>query len=403
MKRYNSVLITILCVLLVLCVGLSSTGCYIRSTITPPTMPSSAPTEPQDEAYKQKLDEILAILDQYYVDDYSTEKLGDYLAEAAIASTGDRWSYYISAEDYAAYQEGNANAYVGIGVTIQMTNDDDPGFTIVSVAHGSPAEAAGLQIDDMIVAVEGENAVEMGMTEAQHRVRGEEGTDITITILRGDEEFDVTITRQRIEIDVVVYELLENNVGYIKINNFDTHSSRDAIAAIKDLTAQGADCLIFDLRFNPGGMKHELVALLDYLLPEGPLFRSVDYKGKEEVDYSDADFIDLPMAVLINDDSYSAAEFFAAALQEYEAGVIVGTKTCGKANYQQTFRLSDGSAIAVSTGHYQTPHGVTLADVGVTPDVIVEVDEETYLNLYYEKITREDDEQLQAAIDALGK
>jgi len=288
-------------------------------------------------------------------------------------------------------------------VTIQMINEDDPGFTIVSVSHNSPAEAAGLQIDDMIVAVEGENAVEMGMSEAQHRVRGEEGTDITITVLRDGKEFDVTITRQTIEIEVVVFELLENNVGYIKINNFDTHSSRDAIAAIEALIAQGADRLVFDLRFNPGGMKHELVALLDYLLPEGPLFRSVDYKGEEEVDYSDADCLDLPMAVLINDDSYSAAEFFAAALQEYEAGVIVGTKTCGKANYQQTFRLSDGSAIAISTGHYQTPHGVTLADVGVTPDVIVEVDEQTYLALYYEKVAHEDDEQLQAAIAALGK
>lgn len=392
-----------LCALLLIGVFFTSNACYIRPVYHEPTQASEALAAPQDEAYKQKLDEILAILDQYYVDDYSTEQLGDYLAEAAIASTGDKWSYYISAEDYAAYQEGNANAYVGIGVTIQMTKEDDPGFTIVSVTHGSPAEAAGLQIGDMIVAVEGESAVEMGMSEAQHRVRGEEGTDITITIQRDEEKFDVTITRQTIEVEVVVFELLENNVGYIKINNFDTHSSRDAIAAIKDLTAQGADALIFDLRFNPGGMKHELVALLDYLLPEGPLFRSVDYKGKEEVDYSDASFLDLPMAVLINDDSYSAAEFFAAALQEYEAGVIVGTKTCGKANYQQTFRLSDGSAIAISTGHYQTPDGVTLADVGVTPDVTVEVDGETYLKLYYEKVSHEDDAQLQAAIEALGK
>ncbi|MBQ3356778.1 MAG: S41 family peptidase [Oscillospiraceae bacterium] len=404
MKHYNSILKKTLCILLVFGVCLSLTGCYIHSTITQPTQNSAVtPAETQDTAYKEKLDEIVSILDQYYVDGYSTDELGDYLAEAAIASTGDKWSYYISAEDYAAYQEGNANAYVGIGVTIQMTNEDDPGFSIVSVSHNSPAEAAGLQIGDMIVAVEGENAVQMGMTEAQHRVRGEEGTDITITILRDGEEFDVTITRQTIEIEVVVYELLENNVGYIKINNFDTHSSRDAIAAIEALMQQGADSLIFDLRFNPGGMKHELVALLDYLLPEGPLFRSVDYKGKEDVDYSDASYLDMPMAVLINDDSYSAAEFFAAALQEYEAGVIVGTQTCGKANYQQTFRLSDGSAIAISTGHYQTPHGVTLADVGVTPDVIVEVDDETYLNLYYEKIAHEDDEQLQAAIDALGK
>jgi len=403
MKHFDSFLKRTICVLLVFGVCLSVTGCYIRGTFSAPTLGGADSTEPQEEAYKQKLDEILALLDQYYVDDYSDDELGDYLAEAAIASTGDRWSYYISAADYAAYQESNANAYVGIGVTIQMINEDDPGFTIVSVSHNSPAEAAGLQIDDMIVAVEGENAVEMGMSEAQHRVRGEEGTDITITVLRDGKEFDVTITRQTIEIEVVVFELLENNVGYIKINNFDTHSSRDAIAAIEALIAQGADRLVFDLRFNPGGMKHELVALLDYLLPEGPLFRSVDYKGEEEVDYSDADCLDLPMAVLINDDSYSAAEFFAAALQEYEAGVIVGTKTCGKANYQQTFRLSDGSAIAISTGHYQTPHGVTLADVGVTPDVIVEVDEQTYLALYYEKVAHEDDEQLQAAIAALGK
>ena len=411
----NSVLNKTLSVLLVIGLCLSITGCYLKLDYTPaasgaqdspvakPTKASDASTESPDDSYQQKLNEILAILDQYYVDDYSTEELGDYLAEAAIASTGDRWSYYISAEEYDAYLESNANAYVGIGVTVQLTNEDDAGFSVVAVSHNSPAEAAGLQIDDMIVAVEGESAVAMGLTGAQQRIRGEEGTDITITILRDGKEFDVTITRQVIEVEVVVYELLDDHVGYIKINYFDTHSSRDSIAAIEDLISQGADSLIFDLRFNPGGMKHELVALLDYLLPEGALFRSVDYKGEEDVDYSDENFLDLPMAVLVNDDSYSAAEFFAAAIQEYEAGVIVGTKTCGKANYQQTFRLSDGSAIAISTGHYQTPNGVTLADVGVTPDVIVEVDDETYLNLYYEKIARADDEQLQAAIAALGK
>lgn len=404
MKQNKSMIRKTLCILLAIGISLSISGCYYKLTPVRPSKPdSTAPTEPQDTSYQQKLEEIIAYLDQYYVDGYSTEKLGDYLAEAAIASTGDRWSYYISAEDYDAYMESNANAYVGIGVTIELTKEDDPGFTIISVTHNSPAEAAGLQIGDMIVAVEGESAATLGMTEAQHRVRGEAGTDVTITILRDGKRFDVTITRQEIKVDVVVYELLENSVGYIKINNFDTRSSADAIAAIEDLTAQGADCLVFDLRFNPGGMKHELVKLLDYLLPEGALFRSVDYKGEEEVDTSDASYLDIPMAVLVNDDSYSAAEFFAAALQEYEAGVIVGTQTCGKANYQQTFRLSDGSAIAISTGHYQTPHGVTLAGVGVTPDVIVEVDDETYLDLYYEKIAREDDAQLQAAIAALGK
>lgn len=398
---------TMFCILLVAAVTLSCVGCGLNPELLNRIKEQqrvTIPTETEGNAdYQKKLDEILNILNTYYVDDYSTEKLGDYLAEAAIASTGDRWSYYISAEDYEAYLESNANAYVGIGVTIQLMEESDPGFSIVSITHESPAEDAGLQIGDMIVGVEGQDALELGMTGTQQHVRGEEGTDVTITIERDGQRFDVTITRRVIEVDVVVYEMLESGEGYIKINNFDTHCARDTIAAIEDLCNRGATALIFDLRYNPGGMKNELVEVLDYLLPEGPLFRSVNYKGEEEVDYSDEDCLDIPMAVIINGDSYSAAEFFAAALQEYEAAVIVGTQTCGKANYQQTFRLSDGSAIAISTGHYQTPNGVTLDGIGVTPDVIVEVDEKTYLDLYYEKVERADDAQLQAAISALHK
>lgn len=355
-----------------------------------------------DADYLAKLEEAVGLLDAVYVDGYDTSKLGDYLAEAAVAATGDRWSYYISAEDYAAYVESNENAYVGIGVSIQHVNEDDDGFTIVSVTHNSPAEAAGLKNGDMVVAVEGEPVDPEDMSATQQKVRGEVGTDVTITVLRDGEAMDVTITRSIIETEVVVFELLDSGDGYIKINNFDAHSARDTIAAIDALVAQGAKSLIFDLRFNPGGRKDELVEVLDYLLPEGPLFRSVDYLGNEEVDSSDADCLKMPMAVLINDDSYSAAEFFAAALQEYDWATVVGTQTCGKANYQQTFRLSDGSAIAVSTGHYQTPNGVTLTDIGVTPDIPVEVDEETYVALYYEQVEKADDIQLQAAISALN-
>lgn len=386
--------------MLLLCSVLFS-GClpyYIQSTEQ--TEPKQSREESRPEYY-EKLDEILAILDEYYVDDYSTEELGDYLASAMIASTGDRWSYYISADEYDAYAEQNANAYVGIGVTIQIDENDDGRLEIIKVAKNSPAQEAGLKIGDYVVAAEGVPVAEIGLEGTQQRVRGEEGTDVTITIERDGEQFDVTITRHVIETEIVVYELLESGDGYIKINNFDSNSARDTIAAIDAMLEQGAKSLIFDLRFNPGGYKHELVKVLDYLLPEGPLFRAVDYQGREEVDYSEASCIDLPMAVLINADTYSAAEFFAAALQEYEAGVVIGTQTSGKANYQQTFRLSDGSAIAISTGHYQTPNGVTLAGVGVTPDVIVEVDDDTYLSLYYEQVEKADDAQLQAAISAL--
>ena len=357
-------------------------------------------------AYLTKVEELVSLLDEKYVDGLDMQRLDDYLSEAAVAATGDRWSYYISAKDFDAYLESNANAYVGIGVTIQQPEEGDSdaaGFTIATVTHNSPAGKAGLLPGDVITAVEGSSALELGMEETKNRVRGEEGTDVTLTILRGDEQKDVTITRATIEVEVVSYELLENAIGYIKINNFDSNCARDTLAAIDALREQGAQSLIFDLRFNPGGMKDELLKVLDYLLPEGPLFTSVDYLGNEYTDYSDENSLDMPMAVLVNGDSYSAAEFFAAALQEYNAATVVGTQTCGKGNYQQTFRLSDGSAVAVSTGHYKTPNGVQLTDVGVTPDIVVEVDEETYLNLYYEKVEKAEDAQLQAAISALAQ
>lgn len=354
-------------------------------------------------AYDEKLSEVMAIIDRYYVDDYDEKELGDYLAQAAVAATGDKWSYYISAEEYASYLESNANAYVGVGITISLLNEDDPGFTVTAVTRGGPADAAGVRINDIILAVDGVSAIEEGMTGCQQLVRGEAGTDVTITFQRGDETFDLTITRALIETPVVTSELLSGGHGYIKINNFDDRCARESIAAIESLLANGATGLIFDLRFNPGGHLSELITLLDYLLPEGPIFRSVDYRGQESVEYSDESWLDMPMAVLVNEDSYSAAEFFAAALQEYEMATIVGTQTTGKANYQQTFTLSDGSAIAISTGHYQTPNGVTLADVGVTPDVIVEVDDETYVDLYYELVEKADDVQLQAAISAFSE
>lgn len=401
MKRVDFYLKILICILLCVCIIMAATGCFGR------LFPEKADSEQEKAAeetkvgYEEKLNEVLNIINNYYVDDYDEDALGDYLAQAAIAATGDRWSYYVSAADYAEYMEQNNNAYIGIGVTIELPNEDDPGVTITKVTHNGPAEAAGIQIGDKIVGVNGQRTKGMSMTETKELVRGEEGTDVTITILRDESEFDVTVTRAIIETDVVVYEMLDDKVGYIKINNFEARSSAESIAAVDDLIAQGANGIVFDLRFNPGGLKSELVKLLDHLLPEGPLFRSVDYSGKEVVDSSDASCVDIPMAVIVNDDSYSAAEFFAAALQEYEKAVIVGTQTCGKANYQQTFRLSDGSAIAISTGHYKTPNGVTLADVGVTPDIIVKVDNETYLNLYYEKVDKSDDEQLQSAINAL--
>ena len=397
MKKQN---LRMLCVLLAAMLLLS--GCTFRFDAfdRSETEQVEADTATQED-YHEKLDEIVALLNEVYVDGYDTDKLGDYLAQAAVAATGDRWSYYVSAEDYDAFVESNENAYVGIGVTVESSDDLTDGVQITKVTPNSPAEEAGIEADDRIYAVEGETVESLGLDEAKNRIRGEEGTEVTLTILRGEKKFDVTVKRASVEVEVVKYSMLDGSIGYIKINNFEANSADRTIEAIDTLRGQGAKALVFDLRFNPGGRKDELVRVLDELLPEGPLFRSVDYKGNESVDYSDADCVELPMAVLVNGDSYSAAEFFAAALQEYDWATVVGTKTCGKANYQQTFRLSDGSAVAVSTGHYQTPRGVTLANVGVTPDEIVEVDNKTYLELYKEAVAVKDDAQLQAAIKAV--
>lgn len=397
MKKQN---LRMLCALLAAVLLLS--GCTFRFDAfdRSETEQVEADTATQED-YHEKLDEIVALLNEVYVDGYDTDKLGDYLAQAAVAATGDRWSYYVSAEDYDAFVESNENAYVGIGVTVESSDDLTDGVQITKVTPNSPAEEAGIEADDRIYAVEGETVESLGLDEAKNRIRGEEGTEVTLTILRGEKKFDVTVKRASVEVEVVKYSMLDGSIGYIKINNFEANSADRTIEAIDTLREQGAKALVFDLRFNPGGRKDELVRVLDELLPEGPLFRSVDYKGNESVDYSDADCVELPMAVLVNGDSYSAAEFFAAALQEYDWATVVGTKTCGKANYQQTFRLSDGSAVAVSTGHYQTPHGVTLANVGVTPDEIVEVDNKTYLELYKEAVAVKDDAQLQAAIKAV--
>lgn len=408
MKKSNvtrSALFLILCLLMTF----SFVGCqWLDFSLELPELPIEPEQEihdpsEQDDDYEEKLEEIISILDKYLIDGYDPENLDDYLAQAVIASTGDRWSYYISAEEYESYVEDNNNEYVGIGITIQHVSEEDPGFTIVSVTANSPAYEAGLKNGDMLTHVDGQSVLDLGMDGAKNVVRGEEGTDVKITVLRDGTAIDYLITRGLIEVEVVTYEMLDQNIGYIQIANFDGYCAERTLEAIEKLMDSGAQSLIFDLRFNPGGRLTELITILDYLLPEGVLFRSVDYSGKEEIEYSDEDCLDIPMAVLVNEDSYSAAEFFAAALQEYEWATVVGTATTGKANYQQTFRLKDGSAIAISTGHYQTPNGVTLEGVGVTPDVIVEVDDETYLTIYYGELAHEDDSQLLAAIDALAQ
>lgn len=347
-----------------------------------------------------KLEQLKTLIGDYYIGESDPVALEDAAASAMISSTGDRWSYYIPASEYASHLETVENAYVGIGITITVAHDGS-GLQIMEVNPGSAAEEAGLQVDDVITVIEGQDASDMTTTDARNLVRGKEGTQVELTLWRAGETLTVSVTRRKVEVPVATHQMLENNAGLITIVNFDNRCASETISAIEALIEQGAERLIFDVRSNPGGYAHELVALLDYLLPEGELFRTVDFAGRESVDRSDEDHLDIPMAVLVNRDSYSAAEFFAAALQEYEAAVVVGERTTGKGNFQSTFRLHDGSAVALSIGKYFTPKGVSLEGVGITPDVEIIADEDIYWDIYYGKLTPQEDPQIQAALEAL--
>ncbi len=348
-----------------------------------------------------KLEELKAVILKAYIGEKDETLLEDAAASAMVTATGDRWSYYIPASELETVKKQKANEYIGIGITIEIL-EDNQGFAVKLIEPDSPAQEGGIQPGDIIVAVDGKRVEEVGADTAKNMVAGKENTTVTVTVLRDDKEQDITMTRRKIVQVVASRRMVGDNIGYIQISNFNQRCAQETIALIDELEGQGAKALIFDVRFNPGGYKDEMVEILDYLLPEGVLFRSEDYTGRTGEDTSDADCKQLPMAVLINGESYSAAEFFAAALKEYDYAFTVGQATTGKGYFQNTLELSDGSAVNLSVGKYYTPKGVSLAEVGgLVPDVPVELDKEAMVQLYSHTLPQEQDTQLQAAISAI--
>ena len=395
MEKKNKVLTKALSYVLVVVITVAVTLGLAACTIYGPTV-----TLPQGYS---KLDYLKALLEAYYIDidDVDMGKVEDAAASAMVDALGDRWSYYVSAEEYAALKEQNANSYVGIGVTVQV-REDGQGFDVTQVEPGGSAQAGGIQPGDVLIAAEGTSFIDADINEASKIIKGKAGTKVSVTVLRNGEELTFTLTRQVIRTQVAAGEMLEGNIGLVSINNFNDRCAQETKAAIESLIEQGATSLIFDLRNNPGGYKHELVNILDYLLPEGDLFHSVDYSGKRETDTSDAKCLQMPMAVLINKNSYSAAEFFAAALEEYNWATVVGDPTSGKGNFQYTFDLPDGSGVGLSVGKYYTPNGVSLAEQGgLVPEVLVEISDELAAKIYADLVPPAEDPQIQAAVKVL--
>ncbi len=348
-----------------------------------------------------KLTQLENIIESMFIGEYDQAAIEDAAANAMVNALSDRWSFYMSAEEFAAYQETKNNAYVGVGITITL-REDGTGFDIQGVTPGGSAQEAGILPGDVLVSVQGQSVAELNTTQVRELIGNEEGKAISVTVMRKGEELSYTLECRQIKVKVAEGEMLEGNIGYVRITNFNADCGEQTINVIEQLRQEGAVALIFDVRNNPGGYVDEMIEVLDHLLPEGDLFREVNYRGVEGTKHSDEACVELPMAVLVNGESYSAAEFFAACLREYEWATIVGEQTCGKGYYQNTIGLSDGSAVNLSTGKYFTPNGVSLTEAGgVTPDAVVTVDEETAALIYAQAIPLAEDVQVQAAVEAV--
>lgn len=311
--------------------------------------------------------EIKDVVEEQYIDEVSRQTLGDYAAAAMVSGLADKWSYYMSADEYKTYQLNSANEYSGIGMSIMK--QDDGSFQVVSVNADSPAGLAGLGAGDVITAVDGEDITSMSLDEARKLIRSKMNGKFTLGIGRKNSiEVDCSSAYQ----SAVNYRLEKTEAGYIQILNFEAGSGDDAIAAVEDLLNQGAVALCIDLRGNPGGLDTECAKFLDYLLPNGTLFIETDKQGNEKVTTSDGMCIQLPMCVLVNAETFGEAEVCAAVLQEYQWATVLGEATTGKTRTQETIPLEDGSALRLSTGTYLTGNRTDIsAKGGVVPDLIL--------------------------------
>ena len=265
-----------------------------------------------------KFAQVKQVVDKNYIGDADDTAISDAASSAIISAIGDKWSYYMTAEEYKAYQMYSNNEYAGIGVTIQL-DDKTKGFRITAVTSDSPAAKAGLKQGDIILSIDGEDVTGKTLSDVQSTIRAKLNKTLKLTIQdSAGKSQTVTLDCTVIYTDPVTYKLMDNGVGYVQIRNFETGGGSRAVQAVDKLLDLGAKSLVFDLRDNPGGLLSELITILDHLLPQGDLFVSVDGNGKETVTQSDSVCVKVPMAVIVNGNTYSAAEFFAAALQEYD-------------------------------------------------------------------------------------
>lgn len=355
----------------------------------------------EDEDVTKKVDEIQSYIDMYYYFDTDEAAREEAIYDGIMDGLGDPYSVYYTAEEFADLMETNSGEYYGVGAVV--TQSADMTISVVRPIPGSPAEEAGIMAEDIIVQVDDMEIVDQELSLVVEKIRGADGTSAYIKVYRPSIsdylEFDVE--RRLVENVSVYYEMLDNNIGYVQVQQFYDNTADEFIDAIENLESQGADSLIVDMRDNPGGLLSAVVDMCSYIIDDGTILTTKDKNGSviEKYDDNNKHSLDMPMVVLINGNSASAAEVFSGAMKDTGKAVLVGTTSFGKGIVQSVIPLSDGTAIKLTIAKYFTPAGNDIHELGIEPDYVVELPDgkQNAVNL-----ERENDTQLQKAVEILA-
>jgi len=349
---------------------------------------------------------LLDMIDRLYIGEYEEDYITAIAMKAAVESLYDGWSYYLTPAEFAYFMDDTSNQYVGIGVNV-VVDEATGGIGIDFVHPDSPADEAGIVAGDVIIAIDGQDITAEEAEDARVLLYREIGETVELTILHEDGSTgSFTIVFAYVFLDPISFEMLSydtSDIGYIRIRDFDDGAAGGFIPAAFDLVDQGACALIIDVRYNGGGRVTEMTDILDFLLPQGEIFIEVDKNGMEFITESDPEMLDIPCVVLVDQNSYSAAEYFAATLSEYDYAIIVGEQTTGKSRVQSTFKMPGGGALHISTSNYLTRNRVDLHNAGgLTPDYQIVLTDEEYDLLMANKLDKDADPQLAKALELLA-
>ena len=349
----------------------------------------------KDASSEEKVEALKKLIDEKYMGEVDEDALKEGLYKGYVQGLDDPYSVYYDEEETKELYETTEGEYSGIGAV--LSQDLKSGvITLVQIYEDSPADKAGLKDEDILTKVGTLDVTGMDLSEVVTYIKGEKGTEVELTVLRGEDADEVTVTavRDTVEAQTVEYEMLEDQIGYLAVSEFDSVTYGQYEEALEALSDQGMEGLVVDLRNNPGGNLNTVCDMLDLVLPEGTIVYMEDKEGKRQTYSSDdAHQLDVPMAVLVNGNSASASEIYAGAIQDHEAGTIVGTQTYGKGVVQQIFDLGDGTSVKLTIAEYFTPKGRSINGEGVMPDLEVEYEPD-------EK-DPEADNQLEAAAEAV--